>query len=346
MARLRFRASFGALALVLAATGCKYTGWGDAPTISTAHAARNWLVTQQQTDGGFEVSGFPGFETSDAALAIAEDAQQQLGWDTTQARTALQAVTRNGKSALDALDDFADGSITAGQAAKLIVLVAKPMGYNPTAFNPQNDATSRNLVQSLQAGAQPDGSYGAFNATLYAAIAQRLTTGQVAANTLAYIRGAQEGSGGWDFAGDPTGADADVDTTGLALQALVAANVAPIDLDLVQGLQYLVATQGANGAWQSFGTADPNSTSAAVLAITATGFDPRVPCWRNAVAPGLSGTPYGSPISWLRSQSAADGHIVSANDAFPPINTFATSQTVQALRRGWLPVATLAPKSC
>ena len=66
MARLRSRASFGALALLLAATGCKFTGWGDASAIGTAHSARNWLVTTQLADGSFEVAGFAGFETADA----------------------------------------------------------------------------------------------------------------------------------------------------------------------------------------------------------------------------------------------------------------------------------------
>ncbi len=346
MARFPLRASFGALALVLAATGCKYSGWGDAPTISKAHAARNWLVTQQQTDGSFEVSGFAGFETPDAVLAIAEDAQAQARWDTTEARGAVAAVTRNGRSALDVVDDLADGTITAGQAAKLILLVAEPLGYSPTAFNPQNDATSRNLVQVMDAGAAPDGSYGAFNATLYAAIAKRMVSGSVPAATVAYVRAAQTASGGWDFAGDPTGTDADVDTTSLAIQALVAGGVGRNDGTLVQALRYLAVIHQASGAWSSFGADDPNSTATAVLGITAAGEDPGVACWRNDLVPQLSGVPYASPITWLRSQVAADGHIASPNDAFPPINTFATTQGIEAMRRGWLPVVALAPQGC
>ena len=51
-------------------------------------------------------------------------------------------------------------------------------------------------------------------------------------------------------------------------------------------------------------------------------------------------------MSWLRSQQAADGHIKSQNDAFLPVNTFATTQTVQALERGWLPVTWLDARGC
>ena len=139
----------------------------------------------------------------------------------------------------------------------------------------------------MNGGARPDGSYGTavLNATLYAAIAQRLVTGAVPANTLAYIRGAQEASGGWDFAGTPSGADADVDTTALAVQALVAGGVAANDVDLRQGLAYLANQYRTVGSWQTFGADDPNSTSTAVFAVTAAGYDVNAACWRNQPSP-------------------------------------------------------------
>ncbi|MEP6626320.1 MAG: hypothetical protein ABJC79_17865, partial [Acidimicrobiia bacterium] len=64
------------------------------------------------------------------------------------------------------------------------------------------------------------------------------------------------------------------------------------------------------------------------------------------VSPAQSGNPYHSPVNWLRTQQAADGHITSPNDSFPPVNTFGTSQSVQALERGWLPVAWLDARTC
>lgn len=346
MHRFRIRAGFAALAVVLVATGCKWNGIGDPAIQSTTRAARNWLVTQQQAGGGFEVSGFPGFETPDAILALAEDGQQQVAWNTDQARAAVAAVKVGGKSALDWADDFADGTINAGQAAKLIVLVAEPLGYPVKTFNPQNDATQRNLISTVDAAAQPNGSYGAFNATLYSALARYLVTGTVPANTLAYIRAGQQASGGWDFANDPTMTDADIDTTSLVVQVLVAAKVAPTDTDLVQAVRYLANQQQATGAFPSFGTDDPNSTSTAITAITAIGENPALSCWRDRAVPALKGHAYTSPITWLRGQAGTDGHIKSQNDAFPPTNTFATTQSIQALRRGWLPVAALPLKSC
>ena len=339
------RVLFSALTLGLVLAGCKFTGFNDPANPPVVTKATNWIKTQQQADGSFEVAGFPGFETPDAIVAIAEKAQTTSKWDTAQALAAVTAAKTNGKSALDAVDDFADGTLSAGQAAKLIVLVAKPLGLSTTAFDPQNDG-ARNLVTAVNAGVQTDGSYGAFNATLYAALAKQQTSGSVPAKTLTLIRNAQQASGGWDFAGDHTATDADIDTSALAVQALVAGKVTKTDTNLTKGLQYLAAQQTTGGAWQSFGSDDPNSTSTAILAITAAGFDATSPCWRNTVSPALTGNAYGNPVNWIRTQQAVDGHIASANDAFPPVNTFATSQSVQALERGWLPVAWLDARIC
>lgn len=345
MHRLRHRAVLAALVVALVATGCKWTGWSNTAAKTASHTARTWLVTQQQTDGGFEVSGFAGFETPDAILALAEDAQQQEAWNPDQARAAVAAVTRNGKSALDAVDDFADGTLTAGQAAKLVVLVAKPLGYDPKAFDPQGDG-ARNLVAVVDAGRTADGGYGQFNATLYAAIAKKLVDDPVGGTTVTAVKAGQQASGGWGYTGDAGATDADVDTTSLAIQALVAAGVGATDTTLAKGVRYLVQQQQTDGAWQSFGSDDPNSTSTALFAITAIGENPGQSCWRDRADATRTGTPYTSPVSWLRHQVGTDGHVVSPNDAFPPVNTFATTQSIEALRRGWLPAAYLPKRTC
>jgi hypothetical protein len=335
----------GAIALSVLLTGCRFSGFGDGSSRLRATAATDWLTGQQQLDGGFEIAGFAGFETPDAVLAIAENAQTKINWNSAQALNAVKSVVRNGHTPLNALDNFADGAINAGQAAKLIVLDVVPLGLDPRHFNPDGDV-SRDLVAIVDFSARSDGSYGTLNATLFAAIAKRLVSGSVPAATVAFIRHAQQANGGWSFSGNPAGTDLDIDTTGLAVQALAAAQVAPTDGALTRALAFLANQHRASGAWQSFGSDDPNSTSLAVLAVTAAGFDPTVKCWRDTVAPGLASTAYTSPIVWLGSKQASDGHIISPNDAFPPVNTFATSQTVQALRRGWIPVTPLNPRTC
>ena len=340
--RLRRLGAVTVCALTFVISGYRSTGFSNAESRAVTRQATTWLKTQQQNDGGFEVAGFPGFETPDAVLAIAEEAQNSPRWSTARAVQAVRNTRKNGRSPLGYLDDLADQpGFNAGQAAKLIVLVVKPLGLSLRDFNPQGDAHSRNLVYWVNRGLEPDGSYGAFNATLYAAIAKRMMGDAVEPTTIAYIRAAQDTDGGWNYTGTANAADSDVDTTALAMQALVAAGVAPNDVNLRDGLEYLARSQRRNGGWQSFGSADPNSTASAIIAITAMGYVPGDACWRNSAAPDLAGRAYKSPIIWLRNQQATDGHIASPNDGFG-VNTFATAQSIQALRRAWNPFFTQA----
>ncbi len=71
------RVVLGALVLAITLGACRYNGFGDAPSTAATTKAVTWLKTQQQADGGFEVAGFPGFETPDAVLAIANGAQNE-----------------------------------------------------------------------------------------------------------------------------------------------------------------------------------------------------------------------------------------------------------------------------
>jgi hypothetical protein len=339
----------GVATFAIGISACRFNGINDAPSKSTASSATAWLLTQQQNDGGFEVAGSQGFETPDAILAIAENAQLQYGWDKTQAKNAVVARVKNGNNPLHAIDNLVDGgTLDAGLAAKIIVLVAAPLGLSPTAFDPDGDGGHTNLVSVLDAGLRADGSYavGALNTTAYGAIAKRLVSGTVAPSTVTYLRNTQQASGGWAFDGSAS-TDPDVDSTAAAVQALVAAKLPLTDGDLKAGLVYLANTrQPGTGAWQSFGGDDPNSTSTAALAITAAGFDVNVPCWRNTVAPGLSAQPYTSPLAWLRSQQNPTDHHINSHFDGPVPNTFATTQTIEALRRGWLPVAPLQMQPC
>src|SRR4051794_19627501 len=104
----RPRAVIGALCAVLLLGAFRYTGFHDAQSRATAAKATTWLDAQQQPDGSFETAGFPGFETPDAVLAIAENAQSTAKWNKASALAAVEAVTAHGNSALHALDDLTD----------------------------------------------------------------------------------------------------------------------------------------------------------------------------------------------------------------------------------------------
>ncbi len=336
----------GLTAIVCALGAFRFSGWTDPASKSAARTATTWLRTQQRSDGGFEVAGYPGFETPDAILAIAENAQQQAAWRADQARKAVMATVSHGHNPLHAIDDLVDAGVTAGQAAKIVVLVVKPLGLNPSNFDPDHDGGTINLRKIIVSGKRSDGTYGAFNATLYAMLGLRSMNVSIAPATVTAVRSGQQASGGWDFAGDPKATDADVDTTAVAIESLVAAHVAPTDPAVRKGLSFLAAQyRDATGAWQSFGSNDANSTSSATLAITAAGYNPASRCWRDHAAPTLATRPYRSPLTWLRSQQATNGRVKSPNDSFG-VNTFATTQSIQAWRRGWVPLAPAAKQPC
>jgi len=338
-------AAVGAAGLLVTTLGaCRRTGFDDVQSRTTAAGATTWLTSQQQSDGGFEVAAFPGFETPDAIIAIAENAQTSGGWDSALALSAVQGTIKNGHNPLDAIDDYADGAINGATAAKLTVLVALPLGLDPASFDPQADG-ARDLIATMDAALQPNGSYGAFNGTLYAAIAKKASGGTVTTATRNFIINAQKANGSWDYLGSPTGSGTDVDTTAAALEALISAGLNSASPSVSAGLAFLANSQHASGAWQSFGSNDPNSTAMAIMAITGTGLDPANSCWRDKVAPALAGQPYASPLTWLNAQQSGDGHIASPNDTYG-VNTFATSQSIQALRRTWMPPNAVLDGSC
>jgi hypothetical protein len=322
----------------------------DGPTPATAASAVEWLKTQQLPDGGFEVVGFPGFETRDASLAIAEQAQTGPTWNTTEAYNALANLHHHdtGKTPLDALDAYAAGIASAGDAAKTIVLTASPLGLNPAAFDAANDGAPVDLSSKLDGGCGANtASFGTFSDTLYAVIAKKLVCGAAPSNAITAIRDAQQSDGGWNFTGDPTQTGADPDETGLALMALAAGGVAPDDHTVRAGLALLAASQQASGAWiDFFGTeGNPSSTALAVLGISAFGYDPQSSCWRDTASASLASSHYADPVAWIRSQQQPDGHILSPYDIYG-VNTLTTSQSVEGLLRSWLPVARAAGQTC
>ena len=232
--------------------------------------------------------------------------------------------------------------LDAGQAAKLIVLVdgaARPVVHG---LRPPGDG-AQNLVATLDAGLQPNGSYGLFNATLYAAIAKK-ALGGARCRELRLHPGRAAGQRRLELhraarrlrprhrhhgTGDP----------GPGRGARAADRP-----DLSRASCSSPLSQQPTGAWQSFGADDPNSTSTAILAITAAGFDASTPCWRDTVAPIVKGKPYANPLDVAAAQPAPTA-TSRARTTASGINTFAPASPC----RHWsqlAPVRALTPRSC
>ncbi|MEO6629329.1 MAG: DUF4214 domain-containing protein [Aquihabitans sp.] len=312
--------------------------------------AVDYLKAQQEPDGGFELADFAGFETSDVILALAANSQTGSTWSTAQAMAAvLAAKSSANKTPLDAIDDLVDGaaapdSVAAGaQAAKVLALVANPLGISATDFDPSADSVAPvDLLARMNLHRAGDGSYAfaaQFNGALYAALALDGLGQPVPAGLVTQIKTAQRSDGSWNFAGDQKeDSPGEVDTTSLALLALSAANLDLADATVRKGANLLAKSQSGSGAWKAFGTDDPNSTAVAAVALSALHLDVTDTTWVNKTyGPGSVGSRVGfdQPYAWLATQQdTASGRIKSPNDSYG-INTLATSQTVQALARQW-----------
>ena len=319
------------------------------PPADVARAV-GYLKAQQEPDGGFELADFPGFETSDVILALASNSQTGATWSTAQALAAVTATkSSTNKTPLDAIDDLVDSaaapdSVAAGaQAAKVLALVANPLGISATDFDPSaNNAGPVDLLARMNLHRAADGSYAfaaQFNGALYAALALDGLNQPVPAGLVAQINAAQRSDGSWNFAGDQKeDSPGEVDTTSLALLALSAADLDLADATVRKGANFLAKHQSGSGAWKAFGTDDPNSTSVAAVALSALHLDVTDTTWVNKTyGPGSVGSRigFGQPYAWLATQQdPASGRIKSPNDSYG-INTLASSQAVQALARQW-----------
>ncbi|MGN6692839.1 MAG: prenyltransferase/squalene oxidase repeat-containing protein, partial [Aquihabitans sp.] len=339
----RFAAAGVALALTAPLLGTAPAGADIAPEVTVTKATA-WLATQQQANGGFEVAGTPGFETPDAVLALATASQTGPEWSRSGALAAVQAQdASSGKDALDYLDDLVDNeadptsNAAAARAAKIIVLVADPLGIDPADFDPSGDSEAAvDLVSRVTSHQEEDGSYdlGAlFNGVLYTSIALRSQGLSVPQGLVDQILAGQRADGSWDYSGTPNAefGGNDVDTTALTLLALDAGGVDLGEQQVDKAVTWLASVQQPSGAWQAFNADDPNSTSMASIALSAAHIDVSTPAWRAAYGSPVTGT-YKTPYQALRSMAASDGHIASPNDGWG-VNTFATSQSVQALSR-------------
>jgi hypothetical protein len=328
--------SIAALAALAVPTGAG----AESPSSPTSTDAIAWLLAQQESDGGFEISNFQGFETPDAILAIAEGAQTTSTWSTTEAFNAVSNTKYNGNgdTPLDAIDDWIakPGGVNPGEAAKIIVLVAAPLGLDPTDFGAGNTDLAK-IVYPSGCGAAPDTANIFFNEVILVALGGDVLCGTPDADVLAQILAGQRSDGGWNFLGSPDDqpfpADSDVDTTTSALVALLAGGAAWNDSAVLDGLQFLSDQyEPTTGAFKGFGFDDPNATATSMFAITAAGFDPSSSCWRVTVDPSTAAEQYLDPAGYLRSLQDQDGEIVG-----PIPNTFATTQSVEALLLSWWP---------
>lgn len=221
------------------------------------------------------------------------------------------------------------------QTGKLIIGVVAA-GGNPASFG------GFNLVSDLQSTLQTNGSYSTDAQRGFASGAPSVTNqsfamlGLVAAGqsipqaAIDFLTSLQAASGSW---GSP-------DETGLALQALIAAGVAPNATAVTNGVNYLRTTQAATGGWEAFGAVNSNSTAYAIQGLLAAGVDLTRPEWRRQ-----GRWPLGALASFQKPNGPFVYHWGPASGGFNPAanNLLATQQSIPALLGAFYPYRTTGP---
>ncbi|HET7738867.1 MAG TPA: prenyltransferase/squalene oxidase repeat-containing protein [Tepidiformaceae bacterium] len=265
---------------------------GALPEPAATYAGARYIQATQQSDGGF--GGFGPGQTMDAIYAL-----RAAGVDP-------NTIEKDGNSPADYLLAHAPDVATAAEAGKA-ALAAVALGLNPTNVNGVNLLA---IITGKYDSAT--GKYAAddFSQSI-AMIGLAGSGGTIPGGAIEALRATQLEDGGWGFGGF-----SDPDTTGIAIQALIAAGLTAADPDVAAALAYFQATQNADGGWGFGGESNASSTAFAVQAIIAAGQDPEA-------APYIKDG--ANPVSYLLGLQQADG-------SFPGFDpAYATNQVVPAL---------------
>lgn len=263
------------------------------PETGAAGRGADYIRTTQLPDGGF--GGFGAGQSMDAVFAV-----RAAGVDP-------NSLLKDGKSPADFLKANAAAATKPAEAAKA-ALAARALGIDP------RSVAGTDLIAKINAGyAAATGLFAAddFGQSI-ALIGLACTGNSVPSSAILALRKTQIDDGGWGFQGA-----SDPDTTGIALQALVAAGAPKSDAAVAKAVAYFKSTQGKDGGWGF----DPNesnasSTAFAVQGLLAAGENVETAAYTKA---GVN------PVAYLISQQNADGSFKGFDPAL------ATNQVVPAL---------------
>jgi squalene cyclase len=152
-----------------------------------------------------------------------------------------------------------------------------------------------------------------------------------------HITTSQQDNGSWAWDGSAETAG-DTNTTGFAVQALVAAGESGDSSSVRSALDYLLGIQNEDGGWpyqnpSDYGTdTDANSTAVVIQALIAAGQDPTGSDWTRVEG--------NTPVSALEALQNASGAF-AWQAALPDDNLLATVQALPALAGKAFPWATM-----
>lgn len=305
------RPALAAAALVCAVMAPVATAQADAVSDAGARAVE-WLATKQEADGGFGTGFSTGSDIGATADAVIAFVAADKPLDT--------ITTRSGRTPLGYLEtQVRTKTLSAGQAAK-IALAAQAAGLDPMNFG------GKDLIALIKAGYnETSGVIGDNLFTHSSALLALASAGaDIPEKAITTLESFQSPAGGWAFMGS---GDPDVDTTALAIQALIAAGRLANSGPAGRGLGYLHSLQNTDGGFpyqspSQFGTdTNANSTGLVAQAVIASGDQPE--SWAAA---------QGNPLSAIIRLQQPSGAI-AYQSALASDNTLATIGAIQALYR-------------
>jgi hypothetical protein len=303
-----------ALVVTGAAIGCAPKGAATSAERTAAGKALDWLRTQQQEDGSFNIGfGHPAGVTCDAVFAIVANGGDPATWRTAAGKPSLVDYLAAHAS------EYATDAATTG---KLIVTIAAA-GLKPKDFGGSDWMA---LLQSFSDG---KGTYdvGAVGQA-WAIMALKAAGEKVPPEAVAALKGYQLETGAWNSAFGP-----DNDTVGYVLQALAAGGEPKNSAAIQKALAFFESQQNDDGGFPAikpseWGTdTNANSTASVIMGLLAVGETPTTGKWSKAG---------NTPLSALLKLQAADGKIEFQPNVGSPI--MATVQAIPAILGKPLPI--------
>lgn len=310
--------------------------------------AASYVVSQLTNGDHVEVSFGPGLvfpdlgQTSDVALALAAIGSQDTTLDKVLTYLAANADDYvHGTSFGDGGEPGGDGKPNYAGATGKLALVAQAAGKSPSAFGGFDLISELRGLMDVDGRFRDDSAFGDFSNPLGQAFdilaLERGTSEGAPQGAVDVLLDAQCPDGGFAEAYPTTGSPcvAGPDSTGLALQALVAAGAG---CPAAEAMAWLNAHQGADGSFGSNAvdpsqpaTGNVNSTAYAALGLNAAGQNTS------------------QIVHFLTATQNADGGLPIQPSSDRASNLYATAQAVGALAGssfltiGPSPIAPAAP---
>jgi hypothetical protein len=317
--RTRLNVTWGTATPLLAVALVAAAATASDGRAAAASTPAGYLIGAQNADGG--IGPTPGSASSAlysgwAALGLAAAGENP------------RDIVRDGHSLIAYIEGGVAAASDPGDVERNI-LVARAAGLPATSFG------GRNLVAKLRADIGRNGSVNSqANWTSFAVLALRAAGVAPPAATLKWLVRQQDADGGFNFA--TRGGQSDVDDTGSALEALSGVPGSAAAHARARAIRYVRGQQDRDGGFPGEPGAGSNaqSTAFAVQGLLAVGANPS--SMRRGGGP--------SPLDYLRSLIAADGHVRYArgSDETP---TWVTGEALMALEGKPLPVAAPAPRA-